>query len=216
MATQLGLRRFSICPLSSGWCRPQHMNRQCRRISPLTQQLRLQSTSDSLPRLAQASVWSMIIPKFIRNRWSARKSPGVAKKNKEWNPASFYIVIFILIGSQAIRMIGLKNDYAGYTRSTDAKIRLLKEVIEKIQRGEKVDVEKMLGTGDEAKEREWGEVLREIEEEDSLWHQKASQADHKDQPPSPAPTESPDTSKSSTVDDEPPKAKRPLRKAGFF
>lgn len=52
-------------------------------------------------------------------------------------------------------MIALKNDYAAYTRSTDAKIELLREVIEKVKRGEKVDVEKLLGTGDAAKEREW-------------------------------------------------------------
>lgn len=67
--------------------------------------------------------------------------------------------MFTLIGSQAIRMLTLKNSYATYTRSTDAKIELLKEVIERVQRGEKVDVEKLLGTGDEAKEREWDQGL---------------------------------------------------------
>lgn len=54
-------------------------------------------------------------------------------------------------------MLALKHDFAAYTRSTDAKISLLREVIEKVQRGEEVDVRKMLGTGDEAKEREWEE-----------------------------------------------------------
>ncbi|KAL9624014.1 MAG: hypothetical protein Q9160_001767 [Pyrenula sp. 1 TL-2023] len=52
----------------------------------------------------------------------------------------------------------------------DAKLELLKRVVEGIQRGEEVDVEKMLGTGDVQKEREWEEVLKEIEAEDSLWH----------------------------------------------
>lgn len=89
-----------------------------------------------------------MIPKFLRNR-RPRKP-----EDNEWNPASFYIIIFILIGSQAIRMIALKNDYAAYTRSTDAKIELLREVIEKVKKGEKVDVEKLLGRGDAAKERE--------------------------------------------------------------
>jgi uncharacterized spore protein YtfJ len=108
-----------------------------------------------MPKIAQPSLWQSMIPKFIRNRRAkAEISPT---KSKEWNPAGFYIVIFILIGSQAIRMIALKNEYNAYTRSTDAKIRLLREVIEKVQRGEKVDVEKLLGTGDEAKEREWEE-----------------------------------------------------------
>lgn len=35
------------------------------------------------------------------------------------------------------------------------KIGLLKELIDRVQRGENVDVEGMLGTGDEEKEREW-------------------------------------------------------------
>jgi len=98
-----------------------------------------------------------MIPKFIRNRGARKDSQK--EKSKEWNPATFYIIIFTLIGSQAIRMITLKNSYAAYTRTTDAKIELLREVISRVKNGENVDVEKLLGTGDEAKEREWDEGL---------------------------------------------------------
>ncbi|KAL6239468.1 hypothetical protein BDW75DRAFT_119692 [Aspergillus navahoensis] len=132
-------------------------------------------TTEHLPKIAQPSLWTSLIPKSFRNR-SPSTSPATSQKSKEWNPASFYIIIFILIGSQAIRMIALKNEYSSYLRSTDSKIRLLKEVIGKVQRGEEVDVEKMLGTGDARVEREWDEVLREIEREDSLWHQKQKRA----------------------------------------
>lgn len=112
------------------------------------------ATSDSLPKIADRSVWTSMIPRFIRNR-----KLRTDKKSKEWNPATFYIVMFTLIGSQAIRMLTLKNSYASYTRSTDAKIKLLQEVIERIKKGEKVDVEKLLGTGDEVQEREWEEGM---------------------------------------------------------
>lgn len=86
-------------------------------------------------------------------------------------------------------MIGLQKDFESHMRKMDAKLELLKRVIESIQKGEEVDVEKMLGTGDLQKEREWEEsnkllvhstfgemaadlnlVLKEIEAEDSLWH----------------------------------------------
>ncbi|KAJ5099301.1 hypothetical protein N7532_006302 [Penicillium argentinense] len=134
------------------------------RVSPS----RSYGTSDRLPKIADASVWTAMIPRFIRNRKPRQKS-----ESKEWNPATFYIIMFTLIGSQAIRMLTLKNDYAGYRRTTDAKIELLKEVIERVKSGEKVDVEKLLGTGDEAKEKEWEEVLREIEQEDTLWSQRS-------------------------------------------
>lgn len=123
---------------------------------PLVPAPRLYSTSNSFPKIAQTSVWTSMIPKFIRNR-GARKEDASKEKSKEWNPATFYIIIFTLIGSQAIRMMSLKNDYAAYRRTTDAKLELLREVIERVKRGEKVDVEKLLGTGDEAKEREWEE-----------------------------------------------------------
>lgn len=112
---------------------------------------RFYARSHSLPKIADTSVWTMMIPRFIRERKSG------TKKSKDWNPATFYIVMFTLIGSQAIRMLSLKNSYATYSRSADAKIELLREVIERIKSGEKVDVEKLLGTGDEAKEREWEE-----------------------------------------------------------
>jgi hypothetical protein len=42
-------------------------------------------------------------------------------------------------------------------RQSDVRIGLLREVVEKLQRGEKVDVEKVLGTGDKEKELEWEE-----------------------------------------------------------
>ena len=82
-------------------------------------------------------------------------------------------------------MIALRNEFTATTRRADAKIGLLKEIIEKIQRGEEVDVEGLLGTGDKQREAEWEEgmssrhrnisrtlmgiVLKEIEKEDEAW-----------------------------------------------
>jgi len=66
-------------------------------------------------------------------------------------------------------MIALRNNFEAFMRRADAKIGLLREVIERIQKGESVDVEGLLGTGDEKREREWEEVLQEIEREDQAW-----------------------------------------------
>lgn len=52
-------------------------------------------------------------------------------------------------------MITLKNDFRSFSRNSEARIGLLKEVIERVQRGENVDVEGLLGTGDRRKEQEW-------------------------------------------------------------
>ncbi|OAX82742.1 hypothetical protein ACJ72_02911 [Emergomyces africanus] len=138
---------------------------------PISQR-RCLATGRAVPKILEPSMWTSLVPKFLRNRsWSGVEA--TPRKSRGPNPATFYVIIFTLIGSQAIRMIMLRNEYANYTRSADAKIRLLKEVIERIQKGEDVDVKRLLGTGDEAKEREWEEVLREIEQEESLWHSKS-------------------------------------------
>lgn len=126
--------------------------------------------TDSLPRVVQPSVWHSIIPKFLRQR--APAGAPTTPKPKGWNPATPYIILGLLIGSQAIQMIALKNDIANFSRRADAKIGLLREVIERVQRGEEVDVERVLGTGDKESEREWEDVLREIEEEEALFQSK--------------------------------------------
>lgn len=109
-----------------------------------------------MPKIAQASTWTSIIPRFLRNR-SLPTDTSVRPKSKEWNPATFYIVIFTLIGSQAIQMLVLRKDFENYTRRAEAKLRLLTEVIQRVKNGENVDVERLLGTNDETKEREWEE-----------------------------------------------------------
>lgn len=54
-------------------------------------------------------------------------------------------------------MISLRNDRLAFTRRTDAKIALLRETIQRVKSGEDVDVEKVLGTGNPEKEKEWEE-----------------------------------------------------------
>lgn len=74
---------------------------------------------------------------------------------EEWNPATFFIIIFLLIGSMSINMIALKKGFETFVRQSDVRIGLLREVVEKLQKGEKVDVERVLGTGIPEKEAEW-------------------------------------------------------------
>ncbi|KAL2074393.1 hypothetical protein VTL71DRAFT_8171 [Oculimacula yallundae] len=135
------------------------------RISPL-----LTRPYSASPGITKTSFWVSLIPKPLR-----KSSPTAALRNtvksKEWNPATFFIWIFLLIGSMSIQMITLRNDFMAFSRRADARIGLLKEIIGRIQKGEKVDVEGLLGTGDAVREKEWEEVLQEIEREDQAWEQ---------------------------------------------
>ena len=120
-----------------------------------TQYCRTYATStENLPRVAQPSIWHSIIPKAFRSSESSRV-PAKPQRTKEWNPATFFICIFLLIGSNAIQMLTLKNEYSSFSRKADAKIKFLKDVLDRVQRGENVDVEKALGTRDEEQEQEW-------------------------------------------------------------
>ncbi|KAH7041078.1 uncharacterized protein B0I36DRAFT_19044 [Microdochium trichocladiopsis] len=141
---------------------------QCRPTQPPVLAGRHMSSG---PSVVQPSFWKSMIPKPFRRKTGHHPEFLVAPKkprSKEWNPATFFIVIFLFIGSMSIQMIALRRDFSAFTRRADVRIGLLREVVEKLQRGEPVDVEKALGTGDAQKELEWEQVLREIERDDIL------------------------------------------------
>ncbi|KAK0628087.1 hypothetical protein DIS24_g10831 [Lasiodiplodia hormozganensis] len=119
----------------------------------------------NLPRVIQPSLWQNMVPKHFRSK---NKRPFTWKewRAKPWNPASVWIAFGLVVGSNAINTLVLRRDIADFTRKADAKIALLREVLEKVQRGEEVDVERILGTGREESEKDWDEALKEIEEED--------------------------------------------------
>lgn len=57
----------------------------------------------------------------------------------------------------SIQMIALRNSTDRYMRQASVRLGLLREVVERLQNGEDVDVDKLLGTGDEQKEEDWEE-----------------------------------------------------------
>ncbi|KAJ9618444.1 hypothetical protein H2203_009040 [Taxawa tesnikishii (nom. ined.)] len=144
----------------------------------------LSSDAPALPRVVQPSLWNSLIPKAFRRPNDpvslAERQKAKAKKSQGWNPATFFIAISIFIGSNAINTIKLRNEILSYNRKTDAKIALLRETIERVQRGEDVDVEKILGTGIPEKEKEWEEVMEEIAYADELWQKRGQGAQQKE------------------------------------
>ena len=129
------------------------MNRRVPATSTTLPTLTVRHQSSAPATILDKSLWQSIVPKPLR-KGNRQK---LAKKSRRWNPATFYIVMFLLIGSMSIQMIALRNSFARYMRQSDIKIARLKEVVDKIQKGETVDVEKMLGTGDPQKEADWEE-----------------------------------------------------------
>ncbi|KAK4153759.1 hypothetical protein C8A00DRAFT_15049 [Chaetomidium leptoderma] len=132
--------------------------------------------------VAEPSFWKSLVPKPLRSRSPTRLGKK-AKVQKGWNPATFFIFIFLLIGSMSIQMISLRRDFATFMRQSEVRIGLLRDVVEKLQRGEKVDVEQVLGTGDAEKELLWEQVLKEIEREEPAKSPRKKQTE-----PTPAPS----------------------------
>jgi hypothetical protein len=111
----------------------------------------------SLPRIIQPSFWASMVPKPFKSRSEHAKSPG-------WNPATPYIILGLLVGSQAIQILWLKQERSHSHRKAEAKIGVLKEVIERVQRGEVVQVEQVLGTGDAESEEQWADGKSDADE----------------------------------------------------
>ncbi|KAI5285044.1 hypothetical protein KEM54_000876 [Ascosphaera aggregata] len=158
-----------------------------RAYSQTLQYPSLTTRSLHLPRILDPSTYRAIIPKGWRTENASAEHARPTR-----NPALFYVIIFLLIGSQAIHLLVLKKERESLERSSDARIRVLKDVIGKLQRGEDVDVKKMLGTGDEKQERSWEDVVREIEEEEEMWRRReARDAEAADMATQVAPSASP-------------------------
>ncbi|KAK7970261.1 hypothetical protein PG996_001305 [Apiospora saccharicola] len=174
----------------------------------------VRNIGSSAPTIAQPSFWKSLVPKPFRRRNEPAVDWGVPKKprSKEWNPATFFIIMFLFIGSMSIQMIALRRDFNTFTRRAETRIGVLREVIEKLQRGEHVDVEKALGTGDAEREKEWEEVLKELEKDEVARNSKKNEK--------PRQSNSNSTSKSETT--APPDTaivktgNKPTSYSGFF
>jgi hypothetical protein len=132
----------------------------------------LSENESNLPRVANPSFWSSLIPRPFRRpvteaeaaQRALRKSAGA----EERRTGLTFLFLGILVGSNAINLISIKREMLNFTRQTDAKLELLREVVQRVKNGEDVDVKKALGTGDQEHEREWEQVMKELEETDML------------------------------------------------
>lgn len=127
----------------------------------------LQNEASHLPRVANPSLWRSIVPKAFR-RDGRNTSDSKEPRSKTWNPATIFIVLGILVGSNAINILALKREMLNFSRKTEAKLTVLRDVLKRVKNGEDVDVEKLLGTGDAEQEKEWEDVMNEIERTDML------------------------------------------------
>ncbi|ODA82574.1 hypothetical protein RJ55_01081 [Drechmeria coniospora] len=126
--------------------------------------LRYSTVAPTPTTVVQSGFWKSLIPKPLRKQ----ERGALRAKSKEWNPATYFIVMFLFIGSMSIQMIALRKQAEQYARQSAVRIGLLREVVEKIKNGEEVDVEKILGTGDPQREADWEEVLKAIEQDETV------------------------------------------------
>ncbi|KAF2210947.1 hypothetical protein CERZMDRAFT_99117 [Cercospora zeae-maydis SCOH1-5] len=171
------------------------MHAACRRSYMVTAS-RLYADQSRLPTVASPSFWTSLIPRFLRKPTTEAEAAARATRRDaaaaEKRIGLTFLLLGILVGSNAINIIGLKREMLNFTRQTDAKLELLREIVERVKRGEDVKVEEALGTGDQEQEKEWEEVIQELERTDMLWQNrkkrdakrtdKAEQAQSTDEP----------------------------------
>lgn len=58
-----------------------------------------------------------------------------------------------------MKLVSERQTAAAFSRDTKARVGILKDAIERVYRGEKVDLKRIFGTGNEEDEREWEEGM---------------------------------------------------------
>lgn len=134
-----------------------------------------------IPRIARPSLWRSLVPRFLRSRRDEEQaSPRVAADQAQLDArrtGSSIALLGLVIGSFAINVIALRRDLISYTRNTEAKLGLLREVVKRVKAGEQVDVKQLLGTGDPVREREWEEMIQDLENYNTSHAKKQSSTD---------------------------------------
>jgi hypothetical protein len=115
----------------------------------------IRRSSSALPRIAQPELWRSVVPKFLRRANIEQQDRPSGFRLFLRNPATHVAGLAVLCGSQAIQVIYLKNEAADNTRTSESKIRILGNVIDRVKAGEQVDLQQEFGTGDPDKEKEW-------------------------------------------------------------
>ncbi|GAB7358389.1 hypothetical protein MBLNU230_g2458t1 [Neophaeotheca triangularis] len=144
-----------------------HLAQRTTPIRPFATAHQFLASESRLPAVATPSFWSSLVPKAFRSSNRAARD-NESPRSKEWNPYTIFIVLGILVGGNAIQLIALRKEMLNFSRKTDAKLSLLREVVQRVKAGEEVDVAGLLGTGDPKQEQEWEEVMKELEETDML------------------------------------------------
>lgn len=109
------------------------------------------------------SVWTSLIPKAMRERNSrpkqsrAQRAAAQKEESKEWSPHTFYIVALLIIGSNAMKLVAERQAADTFSRDTKARIGILKDAIQRVHRGEQVDLRRIFGTGIAEDEEGWEE-----------------------------------------------------------
>lgn len=139
------------------------------------------STSTSLPRVLQPSLWESVIPRALRRSPSTdASSPWPESRIRRFfaHPSTRLIILAVLTGSQAIQLLSIKQEIAEKRRIADAQLDKLRDVIERVMAGETVDVKELLGTGKPEEEEKWKEVLEGMAD-DRRWLSRSKEAREK-------------------------------------
>ncbi|ODQ53453.1 hypothetical protein SAICODRAFT_7167 [Saitoella complicata NRRL Y-17804] len=105
---------------------------------------------------------------------NALVKPSFWKRTKQ-HPSTPFIILWGIVGSQAIHLITIRNFHKDLTAKGNARISALRDVLERLKQGEEVDVKKELGAGVHHVEQEWTDILKNIEEEEREWQRKAEE-----------------------------------------
>ncbi|KAG5925873.1 hypothetical protein E4U42_003850 [Claviceps africana] len=130
-------------------------------VHPVVGGIRASSTGSGPATITDASFWKSLIPKPFRRE---NRPTNERTRPKDWNPATYFIVMFLFIGSMSIQMIALRKQSERYQRQSTVRMEQLREALRRLKNGEDVDVDRLLGGADEVQsDTDWEELLKAME-----------------------------------------------------
>lgn len=150
-------------------------------------QRRFADLENSGPRIVgvgEAKSWTPVAP-----------TPLAWYKQPQFKRNLVNILLLASFANSAAIILSYKSQKREIDWNAKERIQTLRETIEKVRKGEEIDIRAALGTGDPEMEKRWTEgtyikvntpltipVLREIEDEDMIWQGKQQNSDSRNSP----------------------------------
>ena len=102
------------------------------------------SSSSGRASVLHSSFWASLLPRRFRLGAAAAQPAVLSHRRQE---ATSFVVLSMFVGSMAIHQLTARREAETFARKSARRVAQLKDVVDRLQRGEQVDMVAALGSG---------------------------------------------------------------------